>query len=136
MTARMTNPANTSGTSKFELAIIITLPIPRLDATVSEMTVPTNASVTATFSEAKKYGMVRGKPTFQRISSLLAWSARITSSSSGSVVASPVATFTTIGKMLMIIAVSTAGTAPAPNQRTKIGTTATFGIVANPISSG
>ncbi len=36
----------------------------------------------------------------------------------------------------MIIAVSIAGTVPAPNQRTKIGTTATFGMDANPTSSG
>ena len=53
----------------------------------------------------------------------------MTSSSSGSVVASPVATFTTIGKMHRIIAVSTAGTVPAPNHSTKIGTTATFGML-------
>ena len=77
--------------------------MPRLEATVSEITVPTKASVTATFSEAKKYGMVRGRPTLNRMSSLLALSARITSSSSGSVVASPVATFTTIGKTHMIM---------------------------------
>ena len=80
--------------------------------------------------------MVRGKPTLNKMSSLLALSARITSSSSGSVVASPVATFTTIGKMQRIIAVRTAGTVPAPNHRTKIGTTATFGILENPMSSG
>src|SRR5882757_727137 len=114
----------------------MTLPMPRFDATVSEITVPTKASVTATLSEAKKNGIVRGKPTFQRMSSLVARSAFITSSNSGSVVASPVATFTTIGKMHMIIAVSTAGTVPAPNQSTKIGTTATFGIDENPTSSG
>src|SRR5271167_583414 len=114
----------------------MTLPMPRLDATVSEMTVPTKASVTETFSEAKKYGMVRGRPTFQRISSLLARNARITSSSSGSVVASPVATFTTIGKMHIIIAVNTAGTVPAPNHNTNIGTTATLGIEAKPTSNG
>ena len=36
----------------------------------------------------------------------------------------------------MIMAVSTAGTVPAPNHRTKIGTTATFGIEAKPTSSG
>ncbi len=132
----MSRPANTSGTSKLELAIIIRLPMPRLDATVSAITVPTKACVTATFSEAKKYGMVRGSPTLNRMSSLLALSARITSSSSGSVVASPVATFTTIGKMHRIIAVSTAGTVPAPNHSTKIGTTATFGMLEKPISSG
>ena len=80
--------------------------------------------------------MVRGRPTFQRMSSLLACSARITSSSSGSVVASPVATFTTMGKMLMIIAVRMAGTVPAPNHSTKIGTTATLGIEAKPTSNG
>ncbi len=54
MTARISSPANTRGTSKLELAIIIRLPIPRLDATVSEITVPTNASVIATLREAKK----------------------------------------------------------------------------------
>ncbi len=48
----------------------MTLPMPRLEATVSEITVPTKASVIATFSEAKKYGIVRGKPTFHRMSSL------------------------------------------------------------------
>ena len=37
----MKSPANTSGTSKLELAIIIRLPMPRLEATVSEITVPT-----------------------------------------------------------------------------------------------
>ena len=51
-------------------------------------------------------------------------------------VASPVATFTTIGKMHRIIAVNTAGTVPAPNHSTKIGTTATLGMLEKPISSG
>ena len=60
----------------------------------------------------------------------------MTSSSSGSVVASPAATFTTIGKTHRIIAVSTAGTVPAPNHSTKIGTTATLGMLEKPISSG
>ena len=36
------------------------------------MTVPTKAKVTATFNEAKKNGMVRGRPTFQRMSSFVA----------------------------------------------------------------
>ena len=36
----------------------------------------------------------------------------------------------------MISAVRTAGTVPAPNHSTKIGTTATFGIDEKPISSG
>ena len=90
----------------------------------------------ATFSEAKKNGMVRGRPTFQRMSSLLAPSAFSTSSSSGSVVARPVAMLTTIGKKQIASEVSTAGTVPEPNQSTKIGTTATFGIDEKPISSG
>src|SRR6185369_5779662 len=54
--------------------------------------------------------MVRGSPTFQRMSSLLAPSAFSTSSSSGSVVAKPVAMLTTIGKKQIDNAVSTAGT--------------------------
>ena len=70
------------------------------------------------------------------MSSLLAFIARITSSSSGSVVASPVATFTTIGKNDSVIAVRIAGTVPAPNHSTKIGTTATLGMLEKPISSG
>ena len=47
--------------------------------------------------------------------------------SSGSIVASPVATLTTTGKRHIDIAVMMAGHAPAPNQRTKIGINATFG---------
>ncbi len=52
----MNRPAKTSGTSKLELAIIIKLPMPRLEATVSDITVPMKAIVAATFKEAKKYG--------------------------------------------------------------------------------
>src|ERR1700727_106298 len=110
--------------------------MPRLEATVSEITAPTKASVAATFSEAKKYGMVRGRPTFHRISNFVARSVFITSASSGSVAARPVATLTTIGKMHMIIAVRIAGTVPAPNHSTKIGTTATLGIEENPTTIG
>ncbi len=44
--------------------------------------------------------------------------------------------FTTIGKKQIDKAVKTAGTVPEPNQSTKIGTTATFGIEENPISKG
>ncbi len=80
--------------------------------------------------------MVRGRPTFHRMSVLLAPSARNTSSSSGSVVARPVATLTTTGNTLITIEVRIAGTVPAPNHTTKIGTTATFGIDEKPTSSG
>ena len=51
-------------------------------------------------------------------------------------VASPVATFTTIGKNEIKNAVSTAGTTPIPNQMIRIGTTATFGIELKPIITG
>ena len=44
--------------------------MPSFDAMVSEITAPTKASVMATFSEAKKYGIVRGRPTLRRMSSL------------------------------------------------------------------
>jgi hypothetical protein len=47
------------------------------------MTEPTKASVIATFSEAKKYGIARGMPTFRMMSRLDAPSARSTSSSLG-----------------------------------------------------
>src|SRR6185295_16757812 len=132
----MNTPANTSGTSKFALAIIIMVPMPRFDATVSLMTDPTNASVIATFSEAKKYGIVRGSPTFHRMSNLLALSAFMTSSSSGSVVARPVATLTTTGNRQVISAVMIAGTVPEPGYSTRIGTTATFGTDEKPMSRG
>ena len=70
------------------------------------------------------------------MSSFEAPSARSTSSSSGSVVASPVATFTTMGKKEIRNAVRTAGIAPNPNQRISTGTTATFGIELKPIRTG
>ena len=57
--------------------------------------------------------MVRGSPMFHKISNFVARSVFMTSCSSGSVAARPVATFTTMGKMHMIMAVSTAGTVPA-----------------------
>src|SRR6478736_5254449 len=75
-------------------------------------------------------------PTFWMMSSLDAPSARMTSSTSGSIVASPVATFTTMGKNEIRNAVSTAGTQPTPNQITRIGTTATFGMALKPTSIG
>jgi hypothetical protein len=46
-----------------ELAERIKYPMPRLDATVSEMTAPMKASVMATLRDAKKYGNERGNPT-------------------------------------------------------------------------
>jgi len=87
--------------------------------------------VIATLSEAKKYGIDRGRPIFHRICVLRAPSERITSCSSGSIVASPVATLTTIGKNEIRKAVRTAGTVPMPNQMTRTGTIATFGIELN-----
>ncbi len=41
-----------------------------------------------------------------------------------------------IGKNEIRNAVITAGTAPMPNQITRIGTTATFGMELKPISAG
>ena len=55
-------------------------------------------------------------PTFLTMSHLEAPSARSTSSVSGSIVAMPVATFTTIGKNEIRKAVSTGGSQPTPNQ--------------------
>src|SRR5215208_8094324 len=54
------SPAKASGTSKRDEATSIRLPIPLLEATVSATIDPTNATVIATFSEAKKYGIERG----------------------------------------------------------------------------
>jgi hypothetical protein len=42
--------------------------MPRLPAMVSEITEPTKARVTATFSDAKKYGIARGRPILSRMS--------------------------------------------------------------------
>ncbi len=136
ITARIIKPEKTNGTLKEEEAINIMLPIPLFEATVSAITEPTKDSVIATFKDAKKYGIERGKPTFHRISQRLALSYRITSSSTGSTVAIPVDTLTTMGKMQMIIAVRMAGTVPAPNHKTKIGTTATLGMEEIPTNSG
>ncbi len=70
------------------------------------------------------------------MSKRLAPSAFSTSSVSGSMVARPVATLTTIGKNEITKAVSTGGSQPTPNQITRIGTTATLGMELNPTSSG
>ena len=75
-------------------------------------------------------------PTFRMMSSFEAPSARSTSSISGSMVARPVATLTTIGKNEIRNAVIIAGTMPMPNHRTRIGTTATLGMALKPIISG
>jgi len=61
---------------------------------------------------------------------------RSTSRISGSMVARPVATFTTIGKKLITKAVMTAGSEPTPTQIIRIGTIATLGIALKAISSG
>ena len=110
--------------------------MPLRPATVSEMMAPTNASVTPTLSEAKKYGIDRGNPTLRSTSKRDAPSERSTSISSGSTVARPAATLTAIGKNETRNAVSTAGTGPAPNQITNTGTTATFGTLLKPINTG
>jgi hypothetical protein len=70
------------------------------------------------------------------MSSLLAPSERRTSSSSGSTVASPVATFTAMGKKQSRNAVAIAGAVPMPSHKTRIGTTAALGTELTPISSG
>ncbi len=135
-TASAHRPANTSGTSKLACAISSMWPMPTLAATVSEITEPTNASVIATFREPKKYGSARGMPTLSMMSRRWAPSARSTSSSSGSRVASPVATLTTMGKKEIRNAVRMAGGEPMPNHSTRIGTTATFGTQLKPIMIG
>ena len=70
------------------------------------------------------------------MSSFDAPSALKTSSNSGSVVANPVATLTTIGKKEIKNAVITAGISPNPNHRISTGTTATLGMELKPISIG
>ena len=71
-----------------------------------------------------------------RISKREAPRLRSTSRISGSMVASPVATFTTMGKKLITKAVMTAGREPTPTQIIRIGTIATLGIALKAISSG
>ncbi len=75
-------------------------------------------------------------PILTMMSHFLAPSAFMTSSSSGSMVERPVATFTTMGKNEIRKAVITGGIHPTPNHRIRIGTTATLGIALNPTSSG
>ena len=136
MAATTNSPANTSGMRKLAEACSTSVPIPTLEASVSAITEPTKASVIAIFSEAKKYGIDRGSPTLQMMSQREAPSERSRSSSSGSTVANPVATFTATGKKDSMKAVNTAGTVPMPNHTTSTGTNATFGTELNPISSG
>ncbi|MNY57811.1 hypothetical protein D3C86_1940730 [compost metagenome] len=110
--------------------------MPSLAALISDTVVPTKASVMATFSEAKKNGIARGRPTLSSTSRRLAPSTRSTSSSSGSSVASPVAILTMIGKNEIRNAVRMAGPAPSPNQTTRIGTKAALGSALKAVISG
>jgi hypothetical protein len=80
--------------------------------------------------------MARGMPTLVRISKRVAPRLRSTSRISGSMVARPVATLTTMGKKLMTKAVMTAGSEPTPTQIIRIGTIATLGMALKAISSG
>ena len=110
--------------------------MPALAATVSEMTEPTKAEEIATLSDAKNIGIVRGAPTLTKICQDEAPSARRTSRSSTSRVASPRATFTATGKNASRKAVMTAGTVPTPNHSTRRGTTAALGMLLKPTRSG
>src|ERR1700733_5707615 len=110
--------------------------MPSFEAMVSDTTEPIKASVIATFNDANRYGSERGMPTLVRTSYRDAPSTRSTSFISGSTLASPAATLTTIGKNEITKAVMIAGTVPIPDQITIRGTTATFGIELNPINSG
>ena len=75
-------------------------------------------------------------PTLITMSRSCAPSARSTSRSSGSIVASATATFTTIGKKQRMNAVIVAVVSPMPNQTIRIGTIATFGMLLKATSSG
>jgi hypothetical protein len=136
MAARTARPPKASRVLKSEAATAMRYPMPALAATVSEITEPTNAEETATFSEAKNRGIVRGTPTLRKICQREAPSERSTSRSSVSRVASPTATLTATGKNASRKAVSTAGTVPMPNHMTSRGTTAALGMLLNPTRSG
>src|SRR6218665_1571237 len=110
--------------------------MPSLAAVISDTAVPTKASVIATFSAPKKYGSERGRPTLSSRSRRVAPSTRSTSCNSGSSVARPVATLTMIGKKLIRNAVRMAGTAPMPNQTTKMGTSAALGSALQAVITG
>ena len=60
-------------TSKLEPAIIMEVADAAIEATPGDH--GTDGPGTAIFNDAKKYGIVRGRPTFVRMSSLLALSA-------------------------------------------------------------
>ncbi len=95
-----------------------------------------NASVIAIFSEPKKYGIACGIPILVKVTIRLAPSERMTSFSSGSMVAMLADTTTATGKITMIAEVMTAGTVPSPAHSTSSGTNATFGMLLTPISVG
>eukprot|EP01022_Parablepharisma_sp_SALTPOND_P021557 TRINITY_DN427_c2_g1_i1.p1 TRINITY_DN427_c2_g1~~TRINITY_DN427_c2_g1_i1.p1 ORF type:complete len:1458 (+),score=547.10 TRINITY_DN427_c2_g1_i1:21634-26007(+) len=131
-----TRPAKASGIFMDDPADTSRQPMPWLEAFISDTVEPTKASVMATFSEAKKYGMERGKPTLSRISMRRAPSTRKTSSSSGSSVARPVAMLTMMGKKEIRKAVRIAGPAPMPNQTTSTGTKAALGKALKAVIRG
>jgi len=120
---------------KLELAINMMLPMPALPATISAITEPTNARVTAIFSDARRTAANAGCDLDRHVPPRSAERPHHLQQL-GFDVAKAVAILATIGKNDSMKAVMTAGTVPAPNQITKTGTKAAFGTLLKPTSNG
>ena len=94
------------------------------------------ARLAASFREPKKYGIACGMPILVNVTRRLAPSERMTSFSSGSMVAMLAETTTAIGKITMTAEVATAGTVPSPAHSTMSGTSATLGMLVTPMRVG
>ncbi len=129
MMARMNRPATPAARRTMDEAII-TLPMPRFDATVSTLRRRQRPASPSDFQRGEEVRhRTQQAGTSPRMSSLRCPQCLSSSSSSGSVVARPVATYhhdrehrhDHRGE-------DRAARSPAPNHSTKIGTTATFEI--------
>jgi len=136
MSASTTSAANIVGNSKLPIERCRTKPIPELEPTNSPTTAPTTANVIDTFRPANIAGIACGRLTMRNTCRGLASIARARSSMSGSTDLKPCTAETTTGKNPSMKADSTFGSMPKPNQTTKSGAIAIFGIDCENTSSG
>src|SRR5262245_66483774 len=102
----------------------------------SPMTAPMTAKVTAILAPEKIDGNADGSWILKKVCSREHCSERASSSSSGEVERNPVAVSTTAGKNAITKAMANLDSIPVPNQTSRIGATATFGIDWLATSSG
>src|ERR1044071_6149987 len=94
----------------------------------SPITAPITDKVTAILAPEKIDGRAEGNCILKKVCNRVHCSERASSSSSGDVERRPVAVSTTTGKKAITKAIASFDLMPVPNQTSRIGATATFGM--------